>query len=75
MPPQTIDKWQIGTLIGLLQYSIKVTNRLMGVDQKNEIELAPAGTPLKRSFIDGRVIFSTLVRCPRIQSVLAETAI
>src|SRR4029077_1179102 len=77
MPPQTVEERQIRTLIGLLQHSIKIPYRLMGMDQKNEIELAQVRTPLKQSsfimprvkdsFPDRRGVFLTLVRCPRMQ--------
>ena len=40
MPRQAIDKGQIGALVGLFEDGIEIADRLMGVDQENETELA-----------------------------------
>ena len=40
MPEQALDKGQIGALIGLFDDGIEIANRLMGVNQENETELA-----------------------------------
>jgi hypothetical protein len=45
VPEQALDKWQIGTLIDLLQYSVKIADRLVSVDQENETKLGQLGTP------------------------------
>jgi hypothetical protein len=47
VPEQALDKWQIGTLIDLLQYSVKIADRLVSVDQENETKLGQLGTPIR----------------------------
>jgi hypothetical protein len=45
VPEQALDKWRIGTLIGLLEDSVKIADRLVSVDQKNETKLGQLRTP------------------------------
>ena len=40
MLEQPLDKGQIGTLIGLFDDGIEIADRLMGVNQENQTELA-----------------------------------
>lgn len=39
VPQQALDEWQIGMLVGLLQYSIEIADRLVSVDEENETKL------------------------------------
>jgi hypothetical protein len=47
VPEQALEKWQIGTLIDLLQYSVKIADRLVSVDQENETKFGQLGTPIR----------------------------
>ena len=45
MPKQTFDEGQIRAPVGLLQYGIEITDRLVSVDQEDETELGQLRTP------------------------------